>query len=128
MRFLDSSAIVKLAVDEQETESLKQYLAGATFASSALARTEVIRAVHRRAPNRVAIAADIIAQAQLVAVTTSDLEVAARLEPASLRSLDAIQVAAALRLGNELEAFVAYDERLLAAAAALGMPVASPGA
>ncbi len=128
MRFLDSSAIVKLAVDEQETESLKQYLAGATFASSALARTEVIRAVHRRAPNRVAIAADIIAQAQLVAVTTSDLEVAARLEPASLRGLDAIQVAAALRLGNELEAFVAYDERLLAAAAALGMPVASPGA
>ncbi len=128
MRFLDSSAIVKLAVDEQESESLKQYLAGTTFASSALARTEVIRAVHRRAPNRVAIAADIIAQAQLVAVTTSDLEVAARLEPASLRSLDAIQVAAALRLGNELEAFVAYDERLLAAAAALGMPVASPGA
>jgi uncharacterized protein len=127
VRFLDSSAIVKLAVDEQESESLKRYLGGTTFASSALARTEVIRAVHRREPHRVGIALDIVRQAQLISVTTADLDLAARLNPASLLSLDAIHLAAAMRLGDELEAFVTYDERLLAAAAALGMPVASPG-
>ncbi len=127
MRFLDSSAIVKLAVDEYESGSLKRYLGGETFASSAVARTEVIRAVYRREPSRVAIALDIVRQAQLIAVTTADLDLAARLDPASLRSLDAIHLAAAMRLGGELEAFITYDERLLAAAAALGMPVASPG-
>jgi uncharacterized protein len=128
VRFLDSSAIVKLAVDELESESLKRYIAGTTFAASALARTEVIRAVHRREPQRVGIALDIVRQAQLISVTTADLDLAARLNPASLRSLDAIHLAAAMRLGGELEAFITYDERLLTAASALGMPVASPGA
>ena len=128
MRFLDSSAIVKLAVVEPESDALKKYLAGQTFAASELARTEVIRAVHRRDPQRVPHAIDIVGQAHLVAVTTVDLDLASRLNPSSLRSLDAIHLAAALRLGDELEAFVAYDDKLLAAATALGMIVVSPRA
>jgi predicted nucleic acid-binding protein len=55
------------------------------------------------------------------------LAVAAVLTPPSLRSLDAIHLATALRLGDDLGVFLAYDERLLRAAAAHGLPVAGPG-
>jgi uncharacterized protein len=52
-------------------------------------------------------------------------------QDASLRSLDAIHLATAHLLTSEstetLDAFVAYDRRLLLAAAAVGMPVVSPG-
>jgi predicted nucleic acid-binding protein len=46
----------------------------------------------------------------------------------TLRSLDAIHLATAQRLGADLQAFVTYDKRLLTAAEAYGLPVASPGA
>jgi len=42
-----------------------------------------------------------------------------------LRSLDAIHLAAAQRLGRDLAVVVSYDERMLGAARALGMAVAS---
>jgi predicted nucleic acid-binding protein len=51
---------------------------------------------------------------------------AAGLAPASIRSLDAIHLATALELGADLTAFVCYDDRLSAAAAALGLQVKSP--
>jgi hypothetical protein len=43
-----------------------------------------------------------------------------------VRTLDAIHLATALELGDELTAFVCYDDRLSAAAAALGLPVVTP--
>ena len=127
MRFLDSSAIIKLALVELESAALEAYVDDVRFASSAIARTEVIRAVQRREPPRLDRAWSLVHQAQLVEVTAGVLTAAAQLDPPALRSLDAIQLASALLLGDELEAFVAYDERLLAAASALGMPVAAPG-
>jgi hypothetical protein len=48
-----------------------------------------------------------------------------------LRTLDAIHLATAEHIvsvtNDVLEAFVAYDERLLAAASDAGLPVAAPG-
>jgi predicted nucleic acid-binding protein len=52
----------------------------------------------------------------------------ALLGPSRLRTLDAIHLAGALALGDALERFVAYDRRMLAAAASRGLPTASPGA
>ena len=127
MWFLDSSAIVKLVVEEAESEMLRQFLSGSTFVASEIARTEVLRAVARRDPNRLDLAREILRAAHSLAVTPEALDVAAHLLPPILRSLDAIHLASALTLGNELQAFVAYDERLLASASALGMPVAAPG-
>jgi len=43
-----------------------------------------------------------------------------------LRSLDAIHLAAALELGDELEAVVTYDSRMSSAAEAQGLDVAAP--
>ena len=55
-------------------------------------------------------------------------DAAGRVEPPELRSLDALHIAAAQTLGPDLAGIVAYDQRLLAAATALGIEVASPGA
>lgn len=62
----------------------------------------------------------------LTEVTTALFEAAGRLDPEILRTLDAIHVAAALDLGDDLEGMVTYDERLAKAAEANGISVTSP--
>lgn len=52
---------------------------------------------------------------------------AAALEPGTLRTLDAIHLATALALGEELDAVVTYDRRMTEAAKATGLAVAAPG-
>jgi uncharacterized protein len=46
--------------------------------------------------------------------------------PAAVRSLDAIRLGTALQAGGTLTSFVTYDNRLLDADAAAGLPVDSP--
>ncbi len=127
MLYLDSSALVKLVVDERESAALAADLGESPLAGSALSRTEVVRAVARADPRRVEAAVAVVASLALIDISGAVLHAAARLAPRSLRSLDAIHLASALELEDDLTAFVAYDERLLDAASALGMPVSSPG-
>lgn len=54
------------------------------------------------------------------------LDSAGMLLPADLRSLDAIHLATAQRLGQDLGAIVTYDERMANAATNLGHPVVVP--
>ncbi len=68
----------------------------------------------------------ILESLMLVRLTTSLCERAAMLEPSGLRSLDALHLAAALEIGDELEGVVTYDRRLAAGAAALGITVVTP--
>jgi predicted nucleic acid-binding protein len=124
--YLDTSAVVKLLIEEEESLALRVYLGDHDWASSALVKTELVRALSRVDPALVSRALDLLAQPSLLAIDTHVLDTAARLSPPSLRSLDAIHLASALQLREELTAFVAYDDRLLAAASGLGMPVASP--
>jgi len=56
------------------------------------------------------------------------LEEATALQPAGLRSLDAIHLATALSVRKEIGAFLAYDDRLAQAAKEQGLPVVQPGA
>lgn len=125
--YLDSSAGLKLIVDEPESEPLRTWLAERPArASSALFRTELLRAARRSMANRVARAREVIANVTLLAIDEPLLEIAAHLDPPALRSLDAIHIATALRLGDELHALVTYDQRMIEAAERLGLPVASP--
>ena len=62
----------------------------------------------------------------LVRLSTAVCERAAMLEPDLLRSLDALHLAAALEIGDELEAMVTYDLRLAQGAEALGISVVAP--
>jgi len=126
--YLDTSAAVKLLLLEQGSLAIRAYVSDQDWASSVLLRTELVRAVVRVDPSVVPRALDLLLQPRLLAVEARILDTAARLSPPSLRSLDAIHLASALELRDELTAFVAYDDRLLAAASALGMPVASPSA
>jgi predicted nucleic acid-binding protein len=67
-----------------------------------------------------------LASIHLVRLDDQLLERAAELDPVSMRSLDAIHLAAALGVGDELAAVVTYDARMSEAAQALGLPVVAP--
>jgi len=126
--YFDSSALVKLVREEPETSALQRWIAdrGAKPTCGALARVEVPRAVRAGGDEAVERAAEILGEVQLIPLTHGLLDSAGRMA-APLRSLDAIHLAAALTLRDDLQAFVAYDKPLLCAAEQAGLPVASPG-
>jgi predicted nucleic acid-binding protein len=126
--YLDTSALVKLVVAEPETGALRAWLGEADRVPVAcdLARTELLRAVRRVAPDRAPQARTVLDSITLTEVTTSLFEGAGRLGPAALRGLDAIHLAAALDLGDDLDALVTYDDRLADAAQLNGIPVTAP--
>jgi uncharacterized protein len=125
--YFDASALVKLVIEEDESQALGAQLSSTSGIASAIVRTELFRAVARRDHGKLADAIDLLARVELITVTSTLLDEAARLGPPTLRSLDAIHLASALAVRDELSAFVSYDARLLEAASALGLPVASPG-
>ena len=128
MFYLDTSAAVKLVVAERGSAALRRWLGprdDGMFSSDVL-RTELLRATRIVAPERMVQARAILESLILVRLTTSMCERAAMLEPSGLRSLDALHLAAALGVGDELEGMVTYDRRLAAGAAALGLRVVAP--
>ncbi len=125
--YLDSSALVKLALVEDESEALWRALGSwPRRVTSRLAVVEVLRAVRREDAAREPLARGILSRVVLAAISDRLLVEAVHLEPARVRSLDAIHLATALRVRSVLTAFVSYDVRQLAAAEALGLAVASP--
>ncbi len=125
-RYLDASALVKLVIRESESGALESWLEGRQeIASCTLARTEVVRAVRPEGKEAVGRARRLLGTIDLIQLDDELLDLAGELE-ASLRSLDAIHLAAALELGDELEAVVTYDARMTRAAEALGLPVVAP--
>lgn len=126
--YLDTSALVKLVVSEPETEALRAWLAASDgdHVAGDLVRTELLRAVRRAAPDRLVAARTVLQGVTLMRVSTAIFDEAGRVDPTELRSLDAIHLAAALDLGDDLEGFVTYDERLAAAATANGVHVLAP--
>ena len=71
-------------------------------------------------------AREVLDSLTLLQLSTATFERAATLDPLSLRSLDAVHVASALELGDDLDAFVTYDDRQAEALAVLGIPVEQP--
>lgn len=126
--YLDSSAFVKMVVIEPESSALRGYLrqARARLASSALLRVEGIRAVRHVSSESIAAARQLLRAVDLIAVDDSVLDTAGMLEPRVLRTLDAIHLATASALGDDLSAIVTYDRRMTESARLLGLPVASP--
>jgi predicted nucleic acid-binding protein len=125
--YVDSSAIVKLAVAEPESAALRRALSRRqTLVSSALARTEVARALLPLGAEAVLRGEEVLRRVQLLRVNDRVLTEAGRLQPAELRSLDAIHLASAQRFGASLKRVVTYDARMAHAARALGLTVSSP--
>jgi len=127
LTYVDSSAIVKLVVAEPESKALRRYLTRRQpLVSSALARTEVARALMPIGPEAVARGEQALRRIELLRVNDRVLADAGRLEPAELRSLDAIHLASARQLGSSVRQIVTYDERMAGAARANGWSVAAP--
>ena len=125
--YLDSSAIVKLVVEEPESSALRRFLRRRKpLVTSALARTEVARALLPLGPAALQRGQDVLSRLELIRISDRVLGVAGSLLPAELRSLDAIHLATAQQLGADLARVVTYDERMGAAAESLGWAVAAP--
>ena len=131
MIYLDSSAVVKLLIQEAESDELESWLtlsrASAPVVSSALTRVEVLRACRRVDEALLPPARDLLRGVDLMPLDSAIVETAAELTPAVLRSLDALHLATAIQLGAGLDAFVAYDARLAAAARDAGLMIVQPG-
>ena len=127
--YIDTSAFVKIVADEQFSTQLRDWIggAGASYVSSDLLRIEALRSSRRRGPDVVKAARHALTGVDLIGLTSDICEVAADLDPAVLRSLDAAHVATALSVGDDLEGVVTYDQRLSEACANLGLNVVSPG-
>ncbi len=80
----------------------------------------------RRAERGSLRARELLSGLTLIEMVESVLDAAETVAPPQLRSLDAIQLASASSLGQDLGVFIAYDERLLAAATAIDLPTLAP--
>lgn len=130
MIYLDTSAFVKLVWAEPESDALSRFLArqpAMPLVSSALLTLETRRAVQREDPSALARADLLLTRVGRIGMTASLVESASRLPDRSLRSLDAIHLATALLLREDLDVIVTYDKRLAAVAEAHNLPVDSPG-
>lgn len=127
LTYLDASALAKLAIDEAESIALREHLAdGPPITTSALARVEVPRAVRRHGSRAVRAAGQILDRLDLMPVDVSTLDAAAKRDSTLLHSLDAVHVASALSLGDDLAEVITYDRRVADAATALGLRVTAP--
>jgi uncharacterized protein len=125
--YLDASALVKLAVREPESGALRRHLRRRRpLVSSALSRTEVLRALLPAGETAIARGRQVLATVNLIRVNQAILNAAGALLPAELRSLDAIHLATARQLGDELGQVITYDERMAGAARLLRLRVATP--
>jgi len=126
--YLDSSAIIKLIFEEDETSGLADFLASwPARTSSSLASVEVLRTAQLVEDDLVTRhARHLLAHVHLIKPDEVVLASATRLEPLALRALDAIHLATALSLGTELAGMVVYDRRLADAARHAGLTVWAP--
>ncbi len=129
MIYLDSSALVRLAIVEPESAGLSDWLARQPTlipVSSSVIRVEVPRAVWRADPSALPESYRVIRRIAEIELTDEVLGKAASVRPETLCSIDAIHLASALVMRRELTTFVSYDKRLLAAAGDAGLATACP--
>ena len=114
-------------VEERESEALRELLTrDAEQVASGIVEVEVLRAVRRVAPELVPDARRVVSQLTVVEVTEPIRARAALLDPVTLRALDALHLATALEIGDDLDRVVTYDERMSAAVRAFDLKVLAP--
>jgi uncharacterized protein len=127
--YLDSAAVVKLVHAEAESQALRDWLgqrSGLGWASSVLTEVETFRAVARHAPRAVSRLPQVLDLISLVDLDPAVRALAQTVMPPAVRTLDALHLATALRMRDQLMLFVTYDRRLGAVASAAGLTVDTP--
>src|SRR6516225_3938723 len=129
MIYLDSAAVVKLVHAEPESAALRGWLderSETPWISSVLTEIESFRALAQYAPQAASRLPAVLDQIDLIDLDQRIRMLAQTVTPATVRSLDAINLGTALRSRPSLTSFVTYDKRLLDAARAAGLPIDSP--
>ena len=124
--YLDTSAAMKLMVEEAESDALARAIdeEGPDLVASLLIETELRRAA-QRAPTLTQIGVtDLLSSISIYELSSSLFAEAGLLPGAGLRSLDALHLVAAIRLG--VDRVVTYDRRMAEAATELGLSAVSP--
>jgi hypothetical protein len=127
--YADTSAVIKLLVEEEDSKAFAEFYdlhADAEWVSSALLRIELARAVARVSPALLPEARDLLLAFSCIAIDDDVVDGAMNEPDRGLRSLHAIHLATARILAPELDALIAYDARLLGAAADAGLVTLSP--
>ena len=125
---VDSSALVKLIVNEPKSQSFSTWLKNCKhdLFVSEIAHTEVARAIARIDANLQGQLKNMLERFGTIRVSSQILTIAGVLTPTNLRTLDAIHLASCLILGDDLKGFVTYDSAQADAASHNGITVIAP--
>lgn len=124
--YLDTSAALKLIIDEVESDALARGIdhEQPDLVACWLLETELRRAAQREEHLTQQIVSDLLEGVGLYEVTASLFREAGVLPGSRLRSLDALHLAAAIRIG--VDRIVTYDVRMQECARSLGLTVLAP--
>jgi uncharacterized protein len=125
VHYVDTSAIAKLAVAEDESDALAAALIDARARVTSRVGLVEFRRLCSRSDVSAERAASVVSTLVIVELDEQIERLAATLD-VRLRTLDAIHLASALSLGEEISAFVCYDAHLSDAARAAGLPAIAP--
>lgn len=124
--YLDTSAALKLLVEEPESEALARELDSEQpdLVACWLLETELRRVAHREPALAQQLVSELLDGVDLYEVPASLFREAGLLPGANLRSLDALHLAAAVRIG--VDRVVTYDAPMGDSARSLGLDVLAP--
>jgi uncharacterized protein len=118
--------VLKLVVSEPESTAMRGWMAS----SGPCWSSQLLRSEATRAARRLGVDTSVINQAlEVVALVTpgpSTFLVAGTLESPELRTLDALHLAAALELGDDLDGLVTYDTKMIDGAHSVEIAVVTP--
>jgi uncharacterized protein len=126
--YLDASALISLVTGRPYARGLREFLAQSPempMGTSTIGFIETVRTLDRVGSYPTAMQ-DLLAAFTEILVTDEIRDGAASL-PGVIRTLDAIHIASAQAIGDELAYLVSYDKRMLDIAHTVGIPVAAPG-
>ncbi|MGY1501877.1 PIN domain-containing protein [Streptomyces sp. QTS52] len=126
---MGSSALLTPLTGRTRAAELREFLArrpGLPMGTSTVGMVETVRQLDKVGsfPNALAELDRMVTE---ILLTEEVRDLATRV-PATLRSLDAIQVASALVIEDALDSLVTYDKRMPDAAREAGLPAHAPGA
>lgn len=124
--YLDTSAALKLVLEERESEALAQEIdrEQPDLVAAWPLETEMRRVVQRLGVPTMDVVSNFLGGVSLYEMPGSLFREAGILPGQTLRSLDALHLATAIRIGVDL--MVTYDARMADSARALGLPVLAP--
>ena len=126
IQYLDSSSVLKIVFNEEHSEALFHYLSDILI-SSELLKVEVGRSLINRNSRHREASQELLARCHYIPISPKIVSTAQNLDfGISIRSLDAIHLASAMRLNGMDFEMITYDKRLSRVCELAGVRVISP--